>query len=146
MHKNATKCNKILSKWCKNKHGASKIIDTFGTYHTPSKNMTVAATYTGFFWSQTGFFWPRPDFSGQKSGTPYWQVAPLKSARGSAFFGPGPAFSGPPKLAEIPKQKGNNLSIRTPFFMILGSLESQQRALQLYVEKHHSPNKEDKTK
>jgi hypothetical protein len=34
MHKNATKCNKTLSKWCKNKHGASKIIDMFETYHT----------------------------------------------------------------------------------------------------------------
>jgi hypothetical protein len=33
MHKNATKCNETLSKWCKNKHGASKIINTFGTYH-----------------------------------------------------------------------------------------------------------------
>jgi hypothetical protein len=33
MHKNAMKCNKTLSKWCKNKHGASKIIDTFETYH-----------------------------------------------------------------------------------------------------------------
>jgi hypothetical protein len=32
MHKNATKCNKTLSKWCKNKHGATKIIDTFETY------------------------------------------------------------------------------------------------------------------
>jgi hypothetical protein len=32
MHKSATKCNKTLSKWCKNKHGASKIIDTFETY------------------------------------------------------------------------------------------------------------------
>jgi ribonuclease HI len=32
MHKNATKCNKTLRKWCKNKHGASKIIDTFETY------------------------------------------------------------------------------------------------------------------
>jgi hypothetical protein len=32
MHKNATKCNKTLSKWCKNKHGALKIIDTFETY------------------------------------------------------------------------------------------------------------------
>jgi hypothetical protein len=32
MHKNATKCNKTLSKWCKDKHGASKIIDKFGTY------------------------------------------------------------------------------------------------------------------
>jgi hypothetical protein len=26
------KCNETLSKWCKNKHGASKIIDTFWTY------------------------------------------------------------------------------------------------------------------
>jgi hypothetical protein len=33
MHKNATKCNETLSKWCKNKHGASKIRDTFETYH-----------------------------------------------------------------------------------------------------------------
>jgi hypothetical protein len=33
MHKSATKCNKTIGKWCKNKHGASKIIDTFETYH-----------------------------------------------------------------------------------------------------------------
>jgi hypothetical protein len=32
MHKNAPKCNKTQSKWCINKHGASKIIDTFETY------------------------------------------------------------------------------------------------------------------
>jgi hypothetical protein len=36
MHKNATKCNKTQSKWCVNKHGASKIIDTFETYHKVS--------------------------------------------------------------------------------------------------------------
>jgi hypothetical protein len=35
MHKSATKCNETLSKWCKNKHGASKIIDTFETYQYP---------------------------------------------------------------------------------------------------------------
>jgi hypothetical protein len=34
MHKSATKCNETLSKWCKNKHGASKIMDTFETYQT----------------------------------------------------------------------------------------------------------------
>jgi hypothetical protein len=34
MHKNATKCNKTQSKWCINKHGASKIIDTFETYQS----------------------------------------------------------------------------------------------------------------
>jgi hypothetical protein len=34
MHKNATKCNETLSKWCKNKHGASKIMDTLETYQS----------------------------------------------------------------------------------------------------------------
>jgi hypothetical protein len=34
MHKSATKCNETLGKWCKNKHGASKIIDTLETYHS----------------------------------------------------------------------------------------------------------------
>jgi hypothetical protein len=33
MHKNATKCYETLSKWCENKYEASKIIDTFETYH-----------------------------------------------------------------------------------------------------------------
>jgi hypothetical protein len=37
MHKSATKCNEILGKWCKNKHGASKIMDTFEMYHHPSE-------------------------------------------------------------------------------------------------------------
>jgi hypothetical protein len=32
MHKSATKCNETIGKWCKNKHEASKIIDTFETY------------------------------------------------------------------------------------------------------------------
>jgi hypothetical protein len=35
MHKSATKCNETIGKWCKNKHGASKIIDTFETYQSP---------------------------------------------------------------------------------------------------------------
>jgi hypothetical protein len=28
------KCNETQGKWCKNKHGASKIIDTFETYQS----------------------------------------------------------------------------------------------------------------
>jgi hypothetical protein len=36
MHKSATKCNETLGKWCKNKHGASKIIDTLETYQVPN--------------------------------------------------------------------------------------------------------------
>jgi hypothetical protein len=44
MHKNATKCNETIGKWCKNKHGASKIIDTFETYHiTPPATEAVVA-------------------------------------------------------------------------------------------------------
>jgi hypothetical protein len=39
MHKNATKCNKTLSKWCENKHGASKIIDMFETYQLCAGSM-----------------------------------------------------------------------------------------------------------
>jgi hypothetical protein len=35
MHKSATKCNETIGKWCENKHGASKIIDTFETYQVP---------------------------------------------------------------------------------------------------------------
>jgi hypothetical protein len=34
MHKSATKCNETIGKWCKNKHGASKIIDMFETYQS----------------------------------------------------------------------------------------------------------------
>jgi hypothetical protein len=33
MHKSATKCNETVGKWCKNKHGVSKIMDTLETYH-----------------------------------------------------------------------------------------------------------------
>jgi hypothetical protein len=37
MHKSAMKCNEIVGKWCKNKHRASKIIDTLETYQQLSK-------------------------------------------------------------------------------------------------------------
>jgi hypothetical protein len=41
MHKSATKCNETLGKWCKNKHGASKIIDTLETYQPATQNNKV---------------------------------------------------------------------------------------------------------
>jgi hypothetical protein len=40
MYKSATKCNETIGKWCKNKHGASKIIDTLETYQ-PLVSMMV---------------------------------------------------------------------------------------------------------
>jgi hypothetical protein len=39
MHKSATKCNETLGKWYKNKHGASKIMDTLETYQNLVKEM-----------------------------------------------------------------------------------------------------------
>jgi hypothetical protein len=48
MHKNATKCNKTISKWCKNKHGASKIIDTFETYQTTQGLGSTTSPQTTF--------------------------------------------------------------------------------------------------
>jgi hypothetical protein len=42
MHKNAMKCNETLSKWCKNKHGASKIIDTLETYQEPQEKGMIS--------------------------------------------------------------------------------------------------------
>jgi hypothetical protein len=43
MHKNATKCHETIYKWCKNKHGASKIIDTFETYQGGTEEKAWAA-------------------------------------------------------------------------------------------------------
>jgi hypothetical protein len=40
MHKSATKCNETVGKLCRNKHGASKIIDTLETYHPSSPRLT----------------------------------------------------------------------------------------------------------
>jgi hypothetical protein len=46
MHKSATKCNETSGKWCKNKNGASKIIDTLETYQGTSPSRQGAGTET----------------------------------------------------------------------------------------------------
>jgi hypothetical protein len=46
MYKNAMKCNKTQRKWCINKHGASKIIDTFEMYQA-SPSLTPARPQVG---------------------------------------------------------------------------------------------------
>jgi hypothetical protein len=45
MYKNTTKCNETLSKWCKNKHGASKIIDTLETYQRGGENFLLGCRH-----------------------------------------------------------------------------------------------------
>jgi hypothetical protein len=42
MHKNTKKYNETLSKWCKNKHGASKIMDTLETYHGSTRLLLLS--------------------------------------------------------------------------------------------------------
>jgi hypothetical protein len=59
---------------------------------------------------------------------------------------PGPAIFRPLKHQKYQNENDNNLSIWTPFSMILGSLESQQQFQQIYAEKHHSSTKQDKIK
>jgi hypothetical protein len=49
MHKNAMKYNKTLNKWFKNKHGASKIIDTFETYQARANWLKHGDRNTNFF-------------------------------------------------------------------------------------------------
>jgi hypothetical protein len=46
MHKSAMKCNETVGKWCKNKHGASKIIDTFETYQLAAPTVFAASSAT----------------------------------------------------------------------------------------------------
>jgi hypothetical protein len=43
MHKSATKCNETVGKWCKNKHEASKIMDTLETYQRHGRLVCGAA-------------------------------------------------------------------------------------------------------
>jgi hypothetical protein len=45
MHKNTMKCNKTQSKWCINKHGASKIMDMFEMYHFLPLLHVLSAVY-----------------------------------------------------------------------------------------------------
>jgi hypothetical protein len=54
MHKSATKCNETVGKWCKNKHGASKIIDTLETYQVPKDKVCTSLT---LFWTSLVIFY-----------------------------------------------------------------------------------------
>ena len=45
-----------------------------------------------------------------------------------------------------PKPKTNKFFIKTPFFMILGSLDLQRKDLQDHAEKHHCPSRYYKSK
>jgi hypothetical protein len=89
MHKNATKCNKTLSKWCKNKHGASKIIDTFETYQGPGAELALPRCA-----GAPDRILPRRDWYGNVGS--FIGLAPaltrFQGRRCGLFFGPKPKF------------------------------------------------------
>ena len=62
---------------------------------------------------------------------------------GRNFRPPGRNFRPYEKLQKCKNESGHIFLIRTPFSMILGSLDSQQKALQDHVEKHHCPSCEE---
>jgi hypothetical protein len=58
-----------------------------------------------------------------------------KSSRGADYLAPWPEFLAPylgDTEQKLQYENGDNFFIRTPFLMILGSLESPQQALQLH--------------
>jgi hypothetical protein len=55
MHKNTTKCNETLSKWCKNKHGASKLMDTLETYHSHRSDNRLGCVRLSFLDAYFGY-------------------------------------------------------------------------------------------
>jgi hypothetical protein len=57
MHKSVTKCKETQGKWCKNKHGASKIIDMFETYQSLTREGTSSLRCRR---QRPGFDRPRP--------------------------------------------------------------------------------------
>jgi hypothetical protein len=68
MHKNAMKCNETLSKWCKNKHGASKIIDTLETYqqaaHPQPEDHSIEQSCPESPAPEVRSLWPIPESPG----------------------------------------------------------------------------------
>jgi hypothetical protein len=120
-----------------------------GYLYPPSKNVTVTvpgADYPG----QVGADFPPPGLSGSKLGKnlpnnpPHILGANHQKIEGADY--PAQIWTDNPAWKNQQHENGDNFGIRTPFLMILGSLESPQRALQLHPYKHHSITKEDKTK
>jgi hypothetical protein len=83
MRKNAMKCNKTQSKWCINKHGASKIIDRFETYQYLADTPDVSANFSGLSIGRpTDLF----VFSGVGGGTS--PIVHLPAVSAAAIAGP----------------------------------------------------------
>jgi hypothetical protein len=116
MHKSATKCNETLGKWCKNKHGASKIIDTLETYHPPHHDTRACAVVCGMCLGVEPFFLSR--MTGLRNWTvtrkltrlPEWEM-------NTSLFGSSSGYS-----FHLPV-----LSVRLPLWLYKRGRSSQRR-------------------
>jgi hypothetical protein len=82
MHKSATKCNEIIGKWYKNKHGASKIIDTLETYQQARPTTAHSATFDrGHVPSQASAMsaYPQTLSGSERSHSPFFQPGALRT-------------------------------------------------------------------
>jgi hypothetical protein len=124
MHKSATKCNETVGKWCKNKHGASKIIDTLETYQCHSASSLFSAvfvfqkSYTGNILgigqnkSQTSYFYRSfvktedETEGGQGPATPHHRGArPSPWPRPPMVRAPGPPPDAAPSPIKSPQRE-----------------------------------------
>ena len=85
--------------------------------------------------------WPRPS-QREKEPTGHPRLPAWSRSEAGPAGLPGPFFSlflNFCPIKKVPRKKCNNFRIRTPFSIILDSLESSQRAQKKYVQKNHSP-------
>jgi hypothetical protein len=108
MHKNTMKCNKTQSKWCINKHGASKIIDTFEMYQGCRRVRLGRAPRGGRRWIRRG--------SGSRRAAPPSSVG-LEAGAGGILGGGGYIWLGFAWSAQrgslSPRGAGDGVSART---------------------------------
>jgi hypothetical protein len=110
MHKSATKCNETIGKWCKNKHGASKIIDTLKTYHRASKATQHAGQEESTSVGTAPPVQPQAECLAEETGDPETITVPSLSKKRKQK---GPMISLPPRtnLHSTPARQARALLI-----------------------------------
>jgi hypothetical protein len=111
MHKSATKCNETLGKWCKNKHGASKIIDTLETYHATTNFVQQKGKSSG---KNKGNF--KPSFNKPVKTTTFKKKKPNRDRSDLTCFTcgkPGHFSKDCPERADRRGKKAKNVTVVT---------------------------------
>jgi hypothetical protein len=128
------KYNETISKWCKNKHGASKIIDMFETYHSPSHRRTCSTSGLDSDDSRRSIWVPsssdcirRASLAHMPSGSPDRSLATyhlsLSSSGGSSEARHGRSTEGPQNFCRSPSPQCSALTRHSQIASTTGSLE-----------------------